>query len=178
MKASPVRWPRGIPFILIENFRGLLDSQILETVVRGLGYANARIPHRGEVQVPTAYLNWMLSGNGLEGTNDIGNRSIVTRICKRAIGYKFHQYPEGNILSHIKTHQNRFLGAVFAVVKAWDNAGRPRTNESRHEFVEWSQTLDWIIQEIFKLPSLIEGHTEEVLRISDPAMTWLRLVAI
>jgi hypothetical protein len=168
----------GIPFILIDNFRGRLDSQILETCLRGAGTAPARVPYRGEVQIPTTYLNWMLSSNGLEGTPDIGNRSMVTRICKRPPGYRFRQYPEGNILAHIRTNPERILGAVFAIVIAWDKAGRERTAEIRHEFIEACQSLDWVVQEVFHLPPLLEGHTQEILRMSDPALSWLRLVAI
>jgi hypothetical protein len=168
----------GVPFILIDNFRGRLQSQILDSCLRGIGFANPRVPHRGEVQVPTTYLNWMLSSNGIEGNVDIGNRSVITRITKQPLGYQFQQFPEGNILAHIRATQEKVLGAIFAVVMAWDSAGRSRTSENRHDFTEWWQSLDWIVQNLFELPPLLDGHTEEVLRMCDPALSWLRLVAI
>jgi hypothetical protein len=169
----------GVPFILIDNFRGRVNSQILESALRGIGQANVRVPHKGEMQLPTTYLNWMLSSNGIEGGNDFANRTIVTGIRKHAEGYKFREYPGGrDILGIVKANQERYLGAVFAVIMEWDRAGRQRTGERRHEFREWAQTLDWIVQEIFRLPPLCDGHTEEVLRMSNPALTWLRLVAI
>ena len=34
------------------------------------------------------------------------------------------------------------------------------------------------IVKLFNFPPLLEGHTEEVLRVSDPALSWLRQVAI
>ena len=43
-----------VPFILFENFRGRMNSQLVETCLRGTGTAPARIPHKGEVQVSTA----------------------------------------------------------------------------------------------------------------------------
>ena len=52
-----------------------------------------------------------------------------------------------------------------------------RTDENRHDFTEWAQTLDWIVR-LFGLPSLLDGHVEEVLRVSDPALTWLRQIGI
>ena len=47
----------------------------------------------------------------------------------------------------------------------------------RHDFVEWTQVLDWIVQNFLNLAPLLEGHVEEVLRVSDPALCWLRQVA-
>jgi hypothetical protein len=165
------------PFILFENFRGRLDSPLFESALRGAGMATARVPYQGEVQVPTGHLNWQISSNGLDSTADLANRIIITRICKRS-GFAYRRYPEGFLLEHIKANQLRYLGAVFAVIKEWDRAGRPRSNENRHDFVLWAQTMDWIIQEIFKLPPLLDGHTEEVLRMTEPMLGWVRKIAI
>jgi hypothetical protein len=168
----------GIPFILFENFRGRMNSQLAETCLRGTGVAPARIPHRGEVQVSTAHINWQLSSNGLEATRDFVNRSVINRISKRPSGYKFAPYSEGNILAHVKANQPQYLGAIFRIIKHWHDQGCRRTDENRHDFMEWAQTLDWIVQNIFGLAPLLDGHTEEILRVSDPALSWLRQVGI
>jgi hypothetical protein len=169
----------GVPFILIDNFRGRVNSQILESALRGYGHVNVRVPHKGEMQLPTGYLNWMLSSNGIEGGRDFAYRTIVTGIRKQASGYKFKEYPGGrDILGVVKANQKRYLGAIFAVLMEWDHAGRSQNKETRHEFREWAGALDWIVQEVFKLPPLIDGHAEEVLRMSDPALSWLRVVTI
>ena len=59
----------------------------------------------------------------------------------------------------------------------WDQNGRPGTNENRHDFTAWCQALDWIVQEYFRLPKLLDDHTAEVLRLSNPSLSWLRQVA-
>src|SRR5262249_48074350 len=84
---------------------------------------------------------------------------------------------EGNVLAHIKANQPKILGAIFYVLMEWDKAGRPRSKENRHDFTEWCQALDWIVQEYFKLDPLLDGHTEEILRLSNPNLSWLRQVA-
>jgi hypothetical protein len=169
----------GVPFILIDNFRGRVNSQILESALRGHGHVNVRVPHKGEMQLPTGYLNWMLSSNGIEGGKDFAYRTIVTGIRKHAEGYKFKEYPGGrDILGVVKANQKRYLGAIFSVLMEWDRAGRLQTKEVRHEFREWAGALDWIVKEVFKLPPLIDGHAEEVDRMSDPVLSWLRLVTI
>ena len=69
------------------------------------------------------------------------------------------------------------MGAIFRVIKQWSDEGGLRTDENRHDFIEWAQTLDWIVK-LFNLPPLLDGHTEEVLRVSDPALSWLRQIGI
>jgi hypothetical protein len=56
--------------------------------------------------------------------------------------------------------------------------GKPRTDETGHDFREWSQTLDWIVQNIFELPPLLDDHHSEQLRISGPGLSLLREVAL
>lgn len=166
------------PFIMIDNYRGGMNSQILETCLRGAGVVGARIPHRGERQVPTGHINWQLSSNGMSSLPDFANRTLISRIRKRELSYQFHVYSEGSILAHLKANQPKYLGAIFRIVMEWDRQGRPSSSENRHDFVEWCRSLDWIVQELFKLSPLLDGHTEELLRISSPALAWLRRVAI
>jgi hypothetical protein len=67
----------------------------------------------------------------------------------------------GDLLRHIEKKSDYYLSCVFTIIREWHVRGKPRTHESRHDFREWSQTLDWIIQNIFKLPPLLDGHREE-----------------
>jgi len=168
----------GRPFIAIENVRGVLDSQILESALRGHGHVNVRVPHKGEVQLKTDHVCWQLSSNQAATTRDLANRCIVTRIRKQKLGYQYKAFPEGDLLTHIKANQAYYLGCVFAVIRAWHQAAKPKTTESRHDFREWCQTLDWIVQNLFQLAPLLDGHREEQERISNPHLNWLRDVAI
>ena len=126
----------GVPFILFENFRGRMNSQLVETCLRGTGTAPARIPHKGEVQVSTTHINWQLSSNGLEATRDFVNRAVINRNSKRPAGYKFARYPEGDILAHVRANQPEYLGAIFRIIKEWFKRGSARTDENRHDFAE------------------------------------------
>jgi hypothetical protein len=165
------------PFITIDNYRGHLGSQILESCLRGTGVVGARMPHRGEVQVPTDHINWQLSSNGVVGALDFANRCIITRIQKQPPDYKFYDWPEGGILVHTKANQPKILGSILYLIMQWDQQGRPSTKENRHDFSEWCRAMDWIIREYFELEPLLDGHTEEILRISNPNLSWLRQVA-
>jgi hypothetical protein len=109
----------GVPFILVDNFRGRVNSQPLESALRGAGVVNVRVPHKGEMQIATGYINWMLSSNGIEGGRDFANRAVVTGIRKQAEGYKFKEYAGRDILGAVKVDQKRYLGAIFTVLMEW-----------------------------------------------------------
>jgi hypothetical protein len=168
----------GRPFICFENVRGVMDSQILESAIRGHGHVNVRVPHRGEVQLSTERVCWQLSSNQAATTRDLANRSVVTRIRKRPSDYQYQEFPEGDLLTHVQRNCGYYLSCVFSVTQAWFREGMPRTTDSSHDFREWSQSLDWIVQNLFALPPLLDGHREEQQRISDPHLNWLRDVAI
>jgi len=168
----------GRPFICFENVRGIMNSQILESAIRGHGRVNVRVPHRGEVQISTGRVCWQLSSNQAATTGDLANRALVTRIRKRPAGYVYRTFPEGDLLAHVKHNCGHYLSCVFSVVRAWFREGKQKTEDCSHDFREWSQTLDWIVQNLFALPPLLDGHREEQRRISDPHLNWLRDVAI
>jgi len=164
---------KGRPFISFDNFRGRMDSQILETAIRGLGKVSARAL-RIETDIDSTPFLWQLSTNGAELTRDLANRSIITRIRKRAPEHVFQTFSEGDILAHVKCNQPRFLGAIHAIVREWVAQGRRMTMEARHDFRTWCRIMDWIVQNIFEFPPLLDGHREEQMRTANPKLQWLR----
>lgn len=164
---------KGRPFISFDNFRGRMDSQILETAIRGLGKVSARAL-RIETDIDSTPFLWQLSTNGAELTRDLANRSVITRIRKRPDTHQFRVYPEGNNLAHVKANQPRFLGAVHAIIREWVRHGRLMTMEARHDFRTWCRVMDWIVQNIFEFPPLLDGHREEQMRTANPKLQWLR----
>ena len=167
----------GRPFIQIDNVRGRLDSQFIEMMTTAGGVVGARVPHKGEIQVDARHFLLMMTSNGVETTRDLANRASIIRIRKRP-GYTFRKFPEGDLLAHIQANQVHFLGAVFAIIRAWHAAGKQRTTETRHDFREWAQVLDWIVRNILEEAPLIDGHSEAQERVSNTALTWLRRVAL
>lgn len=163
----------GRPIITLENFRGRIDSQTLESALRGIGRVTARAL-RTSVDVDCSPFLWQLSTNGAELTKDLANRSIITRIRKREKDATYTKYPEGDLLAHVKANQPQFLGAVQAFIRAWAEMGCPVTNDGRHDFRGWCQAMDWIVQNLAALPPLLDGHREEQDRTANPKLQWLR----
>lgn len=160
------------PFICLDNFRGRMDSQNLEAFVTCPSLFPARIPHRGEVLIDPKKFLLQMSSNGLETTRDLANRASICRIRKRP-GFAYR-----DTLGELQSRQSYFLGCVFSVVGEWIAHGKPRTKDTRHDFREWCQTLDWIVQNLLGGAPLMDGHQAAQERTSNPALSWLRAVAL
>jgi hypothetical protein len=167
----------GRPFIQLDNFRGRHDSPHLEAFLTAEKSFPCRVPHCREISVDPSRFFVLLTSNGIETTRDFANRSCVVRIKKRE-GVAFKRYPEGDLLAHVRANQPFFLGCVFAVIGAWMEQGCPSTDETRHDFREWVGVLDWIVRGIFGTAPLMDGHRAAQERVSNPALTFLRRLAL
>jgi hypothetical protein len=168
---------QGRTFISLDNIRGGIDLPNVESFVTEDRYL-ARVPYQPAIEVDPRRTIIMMTSNKAEVTVDLANRSSCTRILKQDRRYQFRKYPEGDVLDNVRANQPAYLGAVFAVVRAWHAAGKPRTQECRHDFRLWAQTLDWIVQNVLHATPLLAGHRETQARIANPNLNWLRDVAL
>ena len=74
--------------------------------------------------------------------------------------------------------QHVWYGAVVTIINAWHEQGKKRTNDTRHDFREWGQIMDWIVQNIFQAAPLMDNHMEAKERAASPQLTFLRSLAI
>jgi hypothetical protein len=161
----------GRPFIALDNVRGKLDSQYLESFITAPGLFPARIPGCREALIDPRRYVLQLTSNGMESTPDLARRSNISRILKQT-GKVFEDVPG------IIRESSGVLGAVFTIIREWHRQGKPRTADLRHDFREWVQTMDWIVQNLLGCAPLMDGHEQAQERVSNPALVWLRAVAI
>ncbi len=167
---------KGKPFILFDNFRGKLDSTYIEAFLTATGTFSARVPHLGHVQVDPTRSVLMMSSNGIEMTPDLANRCCIIRIRKRE-GYTFMSYPQGDLIQFVQANQKMLLGCVFSLIAEWIKCGKPTTSVADHDFREWAGTLDWFVQ-VANLGPLLADHRNAQVRVSNPARTMLRKIAL
>ncbi len=166
------------PFILFDNRRGKFDSTHLEAFVTAPSRFQVRVPYRAGVIIDSSWFVVGLTSNGVEFTPDLANRASIVRIHKQPPGFQFRTYSEGDILAHVRANQAYYLGCVFSVLIAWLQAGRPRTQETRHSFRAWSQVLDWMVQNIFGEAPLMDGHGWAQERVSNPGLSFIRKLSL
>jgi hypothetical protein len=168
----------GKLFVIIDNVRGELDSQKLERILRGTGAVSARIPYQRAVLAQTNRSVWQLTSNEAVVPKDLTNRSIIVSNRKQPDDYKLrHQSTLGwgdIVFTNLRNRQGEFLGAAFAVEGEWIRRKKPRTNEKRHNFTEWVQSLDYMVQKILGLEPLMDNHETAQAVLNNPVMGWIR----
>jgi hypothetical protein len=164
----------GRPFILLDNWRGMLDSPRLEALITAPDSVGARVPHRGEIKVDPRRFVFQMTSNGVRLTEDLTNRALIISLKKRPPGYQFKIYPEGDLVRHIRANQPFYLGCVFSIVRAWASYGEQRNGDTGHSFGEWLQKTGWIVDNLLMTDPLLSGMDEAVKCITDPNEGWLR----
>jgi hypothetical protein len=167
----------GRSFVAIDNFRGHVDSPFFEMVLTAKDPVPCRVPHRGEVFVDHRRVTFQLTSNGIDTTRDLTNRSSIIRIKKRPTN-QFRQFPEGDLLAHVEANQPYYLGCVFGILNAWAHEGKPTTRTIDHDFRFWAGPVDYICQQYFGFDPIFSDHRNVQERASNPAMNWIRSVAI
>ncbi len=170
---------KGAPVICMDNLRGKLDSPALESATTETTFS-ARVPFMAPVQVDVSRLLLLATSNRAELTPDMANRFCVVRLLKQPPGYNFTRWPAGNLQDHIRANRPRYLAAVLCIAREWVEAGKPGTNETRISgtFRAWCRSMDWICQNLFGLSPLMDGNEEAQTRAANPALNWIRDLAI
>ena len=168
---------KGSPFIQIDNLRGKLNSQRLESIITANGEYSARAAYTRNTTVDTSTFMFFISSNGFEATVDLANRSSIIRQRKRP-GHQWRTFEGRNLRDHIRANLPLYQGAVAAVVRAWHQQGQQRTGTTEHSFQSWAQILDWIVQNLFGLSPLLEGLSAARNRVASPQLSFLRQVVL
>lgn len=170
----------GKPFITIDNFKGALDSSFLEAILTCPANATVpcRVPFQPEIAINPRPFIFQLTTNGFTPTSDLANRMCMIRILKRS-GYLFREYDEGSLRAHVAQNRRRFLGAVFAVISHWYDAGKPVIRDARGEgaFRKWWEVMNWILINVFEMPSPLDDHSVLQSRLSEADRGWLEQVS-
>jgi phage/plasmid primase-like uncharacterized protein len=163
------------PFIGIDNVRGRIASQILESALTE-DAVTCRKPYRAPMAVETGKTLWSITSNGVSLTEDIASRICAVRLRKREAGYKFRT-PDPYLWC--VENRGRLLSAVFTLVRHWINSGCPRAdnrwNDHHRDF--WG-VVDWIIPAAFRLPPPTQGAADAAQNASDPLLELFRVVGL
>jgi hypothetical protein len=142
------------------------------------GRVGCRVPYRGEIYIDPHRFIFCATSNGMSSTKDLANRSVIIRLRKHASKYQFHRWAEGGLVEHVKANQARLLAGVHAIIRQWYEAGAPEATVFGHDFRGWHRIAESIVSMHWpELGPVIDSeHIETLLRISDPARSWLREV--
>jgi hypothetical protein len=166
----------GGPLISLDNLRGRINSATLESFVTADGPFSVRAL-RSEGRVDSRDYVLYATSTAFEATQDLANRLCAIRILQQQEDYRWRNWEEGGLIAHVEANQATYLGAVAAVLRSWIEDGKPSI-ECLHRQREWAMSMNWIVQRIFNLSPLTEGHDLLLQRVRNPVLGFLRELAI
>lgn len=145
----------GCSMILIDNVRNRLEHTFLESFLTARNY-QVRALNRNSVSVDPTYVNLYITSNGTCMTSDLANRLNMVNILKQDSDYELQGVYGVEAQTFAEGNQQILIGAVFTVLREWHKAGCPK-EKVKHDFKEWAGSVEWIIKNIFEMPSIEDG---------------------
>ena len=133
------------PYILFDNCKRHLDSPYLEAFVTSVIWSG-RILGVSKMFAGENLVTAFLTGNGRTVSPDMRRRSLFVELFmehERAEDREFRRVLDDAALLAMRP---RILGALWALVRDWDAAGRPKPSRTHTAFPRWSEIIGGIVE--------------------------------
>lgn len=163
------------PHILLDNLRGRIDSQKIESALTAKTFSARGFGFQREVDM--RQFSFFATSNGVELTRDFARRCLQVSILKQKAGHRHKQFEHAgkklDLLSYAEANQARILGSIDAAIREWIRQGRPEA-DTTHSMRKPMAIVNWIVQNVLGGVSCDEGHDALSTLSSDPFAVWLR----
>jgi hypothetical protein len=133
------------PYILFDNVKGHLNSPPLEAFTTSTRWSG-RILGVSKMFSGENLMTVFVTGNGCTVSPDMRRRSLFVELFmteERAEERLFKRELDQRVLLSLRP---QILAALWALVREWDAAGRPKPSRSHSAFPEWSRTIGGIVE--------------------------------
>lgn len=135
------------PYLLLDDLEGMIKNRTLNAFLTA-SHVDVRIFHTQRLVAMPKVSTAFLTGNNLQLTADITGRSLTCKLfveeadvqarpISRVITERYLTQP------HIRSE---FVSAMWSIIKAWDEAGRPKGQSSLQGFQEWSNIFGGMVE--------------------------------
>src|SRR5262249_23155957 len=133
------------PYILFDNCKRHLDSPHLEAFVSSAVWSG-RILGVSKMFAGENLMSVFVTGNGCTVSPDMRRRSLFVELvmeAERAGDRKFKRVLDDAVLLDLRP---QILGALLALVREWDKAGRPKPSRTHTAFPRWADVIGGIVE--------------------------------
>lgn len=135
----------GRRLILLDNLKGHLNSPSFEAYTtsstfggRILGVSREYIGEAGAVI--------LITGNGLTFTPDLRRRALIVELFMHELRAEDRTFRRRLSPATIVSLRPCILSALYGIVVAWDQAGRPVASRMNTSFPEWCETIAGMVE--------------------------------
>ena len=133
------------PYILFDNCKRHLDSPYLEAFVSSTMWSG-RILGVSKMFAGENLMTVFVTGNGCTVSPDMRRRALFVELFvenERPEDRKFQRILDDAVLLDLRP---RILAALWALVREWDAAGRPKPSGTHTAFPRWAEIIGGIVE--------------------------------
>jgi hypothetical protein len=133
------------PYILFDNCKRHLDSPYLEAFVSAAVWSG-RILGVSKMFAGENLVTVFVTGNGCTVSPDMRRRSLFVELFmedERAEDRKFQRVLDDAALLAMRA---QILAALWALVREWDSAGRPKPTKLHAGFPRWAEIIGGVVE--------------------------------
>jgi len=135
----------GRRLLLLDNVKGHLNSGALEAYTTSPHYSGRILGVSKEFQ-GEAGATILITGNGLTVTPDLRRRSLLVELFLQELRAEDRHFRRTLDAAAIGNMRREILGALWGMVKAWNEAGSPAATHHNSSFPRWSATIAGIVE--------------------------------
>lgn len=135
----------GGQILILDNLKGHLDSPSLENFISSANWKGRLLGSSTTVTGPNL-ATVFITGNGLTISPDIRRRALLIELrlsVERAEDRVFQHPLNDKVLREMRP---QVLAALWALVRRWDEAGRPKASRSHSAFPDWAALVGGIVE--------------------------------
>jgi len=133
------------PYILFDNCKGHVNSPALEAFTTATVFGGRLLGTNDSFEAENN-VTVFLTGNGCTVTGDLRRRSLFVEIFmeeERAEDRYIKRYLDDTALLDMRSE---LLAALWAHVREWDKAGRPKPSREHGSFQRWAEIIGGIVE--------------------------------
>jgi len=128
------------------NCKGELNSSALESAITSPVWTDRLLGVSKELTLLNNIIYSVSCNAGVEWTPDLQRRAriITLHVEEEDLSKRSYKYP--NLQEHIHQNRGTYLAALYALLREWDNQGRPEPSSHIPSFIDWSKVIGGIIE--------------------------------
>lgn len=135
----------GRRIVIFDNVKGHLNSGALEGYTTAATY-RGRILGASKDFEGEAGATVLVTGNGLTVTPDLRRRALFVELFLQELRAEDRTFKQRLTGPAIAARRPAILCALWGIVRAWDEAGRPSSSRCNSSFPEWCESVGGIVE--------------------------------
>jgi hypothetical protein len=135
----------GCAVIFLDNLKGRLSSPALEAFLSSPAYTGRKLGVSESISgdnLATVFV----TGNGLTVSPDMRRRSLFVELHLEHERPEDRQFQRVLDFASLNAMRPQILAALWAMVRHWNEQGRPQASRSHSAFPSWANTIGGIVE--------------------------------